>query len=65
MKPILNLKKLALDKDKFIALEQWINAVTTYQTPFALTDQATINWNVSSAYNTEVTLASSRERDGW
>jgi hypothetical protein len=60
MKPILNLKKVALDKDKFQSIQDWINEISTYQVPVILKDQATVNWDISKAYNAELTLGASR-----
>lgn len=57
---LLKLKRIALEKDKFDAIEKYINDLVTYQTPTQLTDQATINWDITKYYNVYVTLAGSR-----
>jgi hypothetical protein len=51
---------LVKDKSAFRLIWEQIIGLMTYQTPIVLQDAATISWDVSKAYNAQVTLAGSR-----
>jgi hypothetical protein len=57
---IIDLSKLAFDKLKFAAIQDWINGTVSYQTPVILTDGANVDWDQTKNYNAQVTLAGSR-----
>jgi len=60
MIPLLRLNQLRSMRELLRLTSDKLNDLMSYQTPVTLTDEATINWDISAAYNAKVTLAASR-----
>jgi hypothetical protein len=56
----LKLSAIPIAKNKFEAIEEWINGSVQFQSPQVLKDASVINWRYTDGYNAQVTLGGNR-----